>query len=497
MPYVEDKRSDEDDSFDLKYRKSFEKKISSKPFNQQVLMRRTLGSGLTIVQRLSRVDFSDLALSLYVYCKDMEMFEFTHEYEKQIELAKANPERFLSQLYKFYTQISVRIKKENLYRDYFELLAFCVEYNERLNVQDVSREASYLVMDAYIDLLMENLEHIRPDKFNPNQVIAGLKTDGSMITITDPFPLTDVIATEIEKAFVWDRKKGTDLPATVSRIIRENNYDIKALSDIFLLQERSRMYSNNIYFMIPYINEYTFDIVPKRPVRVDVSYSFPVSSISNDDLVDRLMRRRRTLPVNGAMVKISGVECIQGILFKEIIYKDSICLLYKVSNLYGDFSGYYNTRTGFLYSIFVDTNHSEVGTQLKNFVLWVYCSIVRDDEDTSLNNFAAMFKGIGESAKMEMFSIGGKLRNTYDEDSNQSKNDGEGRERHPRRFDKEKCEIVQRTLGGYTRRLPEGMQASDRAKKLAEYYGFELGSNETYVQPFIKQVYRLSGKKQE
>lgn len=183
MPYVEDKRSDEDDSFDLKYRKSFEKKISSKPFNQQVLMRRTLGSGLTIVQRLSRVDFSDLALSLYVYCKDMELFEFTHEYEKQIELAKANPERFLSQLYKFYTQISVRIKKENLYRDYFELLAFCVEYNERLNVQDVSREASCLVMDAYIDLLMENLEHIRPDKFNPNQVIAGLKTDGSMITI--------------------------------------------------------------------------------------------------------------------------------------------------------------------------------------------------------------------------------------------------------------------------------------------------------------------------
>lgn len=77
---------------------------------------------------------------------------------------------------------------------------------------------------------------------------------------------------------------------------------------------------------------------------------------------------------------------------------------------------------------------------------------------------------------MRVFQKGGKLRDTYHR--------GPIADRDPDLYGhKEKA------IAGFVRKLPEGAIASDDAKRVAEQYGFELAADETYVRPFIKQVF--------
>lgn len=48
-----------------------------------------------------------------------------------------------------------------------------------------------------------------------------------------------------------------------------------------------------------------------------------------------------------------------------------------------------------------------------------------------------------------------------------------------------------RPIQGYIRKLPAGQKASTEAVEYALKLGYELESNETFVRPFMKQVFRL------
>ena len=61
-------------------------------------------------------------------------------------------------------------------------------------------------------------------------------------------------------------------------------------------------------------------------------------------------------------------------------------------------------------------------------------------------------------------------------------------------MNKENLEAGEASIQGYIRKLPAGHKASEEAKELAESLGYDLDSNETYVRPFIKQVFRLKEK---
>lgn len=74
------------------------------------------------------------------------------------------------------------------------------------------------------------------------------------------------------------------------------------------------------------------------------------------------------------------------------------------------------------------------------------------------------------------YGQGGKLRNVYDGAA------------HTRDGEYEKAEA---TIQGYIRKLPVGQKASREARDLAESLGYELDANETYIRPFIRQVFRL------
>ena len=52
-------------------------------------------------------------------------------------------------------------------------------------------------------------------------------------------------------------------------------------------------------------------------------------------------------------------------------------------------------------------------------------------------------------------------------------------------------EAAEVTIQGYIRKLPAGQKASEEARTLAENLGYGLEPNETYVRPFIRQVFPL------
>ena len=52
-------------------------------------------------------------------------------------------------------------------------------------------------------------------------------------------------------------------------------------------------------------------------------------------------------------------------------------------------------------------------------------------------------------------------------------------------------ETAETSIQGYIRKLPAGQKASQEAKELAESLGYDLEPNETYVRPFIRQVFRM------
>lgn len=107
-----------------------------------------------------------------------------------------------------------------------------------------------------MDLLSEQTEFLRPNVFNYNQLIVGITTEGDVLTINDPFPNLDLPVYELSKS----RKKGNDAVPVIEKACKKYGYSFE---DYERLHATSGCYSNNINFLIPYINEFTYDAARK------------------------------------------------------------------------------------------------------------------------------------------------------------------------------------------------------------------------------------------
>ena len=105
---------DEMQSRHISYWRKLNKKLRGKPYPVITIQRRTLSTASEILDTICDIPFEKLSMSLYFYCQDVGMAQFTHAYESQIELAGANPDKFVFGLHEFYTRIASKIRKEDL-----------------------------------------------------------------------------------------------------------------------------------------------------------------------------------------------------------------------------------------------------------------------------------------------------------------------------------------------------------------------------------------------
>lgn len=464
--------------------KKLNKKLEGKPQPMQILQKRTMNTALAVLENLDGIPFTKLSMSLYFYCQDLKMSEFTHQYENQLELAGANPDKFVFQLHKFFNEISVKIKKEDLYSDFFEFYYRCV----RLRLEHENKAIEDQVIVAYLNLLTQNIEYLRPSKFDFSTIVAGRKTTGELMTAPDLFPDLDLAGYDFEKDFEAGKVKG-DPSFAIFRAYHKYGYPIKSMQDLQIITNVDKIQTTTTTTLLPFINEYTYDILPQKPFTTKAS-AFDILNTSLDigEIKQALTKRKRTLPSNGVNITFEENELLKSLLLKEIYFDNSIFLLYRFTTEQGDLSGFYDTKGKFFYTILVEYyDKPEVAPTFASLILYLYGCYTLNNTEYQLPKLSTYFSLTGNpELKANGFLQGGKVKNVYD--PNKEHSVGTARKGN------EDYETETKAIQGFIRRVPEGKHPSEHAIALAESLGYDLAPNETYVQPFVKQVFKLKRK---
>lgn len=441
-----------------------------------ILQLRTLSTAIEILDWISDIPFEELAVSLYFYCQDVNMAQFTRWYEAQMELAGANQEKFAVGFHRFFTETAKKIQKNNLYDEFFEFYYRCV----KLRLQNDNERVNQTVITAYQNLLIQQLEYMRPAKFDFNTFVAGRKTTREIITRKDIFPTFDYPIYQVR----WEMEMGRNLDNAeehLYELYRKAGYDIHNADDQSLIIAQDKIHTTTCSILLPFINEYTFDIIPQEIYNGNSNIlHFMLNKVDLPALKEDLKHRKRTLPTNGVRIVFEPKGEISELLIKEILYDNSIYMLYRLSTENGDLSGVYETKDGFFSSICQSSEgHKYLADQIEAFILYCYASQVLGGKYSL--QYANDYIGILGCRELTLtaYGMGGQLRNTYD--GQPHCRDGE-------------YEAGEASIQGYIRRLPEGQKASQEARELAEILGYDLDPSETYVRPFIRQVCRLKEK---
>lgn len=490
-----------------------DKKYFSKGTSIWVLQRRVMS---TAIQCLTEAEDSKLdASEVFVY-----LFHFAEEASKdveyiiklmasQIELLFPNEEKFAKTLYRFFSDFADEIKHNNQYETFFMAFTYVQEHAKNGILVDEVPTIMAPVTNILLNLFFELLEFLRPNKYNINEMVVGLSTEGKILTIRDPYPMTDVPLYHIEK--LAETKKFSS-PEEFQMYIRQEyeKYGFSGIDSEYAinsLQGENNFLNNMMYSLIQYINEYTIDMLPEKPFQFPFDLRnwkcmlYAGTKIEAGRLVELAKhKRKRTLPANGAVVVFNDMNTLfSSLSLKEVYNNDAIVLLYKVtSEKGGDISGYFNTKTGMFWSpfynatLYVEDRSIDVKgfeNVVQDLVLWAYVAFVCDDAGAmpTQASFQSSFQFPDNSLpSVSFFGVGGKLRNQLSLNQNDA-----GK---VTLFDRSQYQEAERPINGFVRRLPVGQKASEKAKLLAESLGFELSEDETYVQPFIRRQWLKAAK---
>ena len=442
-----------------------DKKYANDP--SYVIRNRVVNTATDLIRKVNNLDFSDLATDIYLICDEVGYKFFSSKYRNVIEFAKLHPEKLFDQLYKYLRETAREIKKENLLQEFFMFMSVLSEAT-RISIEH--RE----IFLAYLDLLGEQTEFLRPNVFNHNQLIVGITTEGEVLTINDPFPNLDLPIYELSKS----RKKGNEAVAVMEKACRKYGY---RFDDLEKAHATSGCFINNINFLIPYINEFTYDMLPEKPYPPDsrirlIEIKTPIS------YGEMLRARKRTLPANGLLVKFEDSIFFERAFLKEVYYNNSIHLLCKFSTINGDITVRYNTASEAFFSPFdwIGGYADDLHNTLKQIALWLYAAYVCPNEEQGILPTEEAYHSFTDDtqAKVTFSSIGGKAHTTLSKSSN-------------KHLDYEKYEQKSVSIAGYIRKLPEGQKASEEKQLIAKSLGLSLNEDETYVEPFMRQSWKL------
>lgn len=464
-----------------RHAKRLDKKYYTKGESIYVLHRRTLQTAKSIIDLINDIPADDLYLELYMLVKDKDFGNFVGRYQYVLEMAKEKPDVFAEQLYEFYVNMASTIKKNNYYLRFFEFMSYF--QNEDMRVMDKKQQ---LVYRAYVNLLMNQTEFLRKNKFDLNKMVAGVTTKGELIEVDDICPGLDFCVHEIEHIALMTPDKLTH--DTMFKVYAKRGYKISSWEEAEVLRVMQQLQTNVVAYLTPYINEFTIDIIPHasfNPVLGAYLKEVPILIKGSDALKETLCHRRKTLSANGLKIHFENSTFTKDVLLKEIYHNGAIVCLYRLETAQGETAGFYNTQTKQFVSMFTHTEEQTtlLGNYVENTILWCYAAFV--GSDTSIIPTAESYNDYlrDQTAEITFTSIGGKLRVPTET-------------KHIRTIagdDRYETEI--KHISGYIRKLPDGQKASERAVTLAQSLGYDLAENETYVQPFERSSWIINKKR--
>ncbi len=461
------------------YLRPIYKRMEKKDSSTRALMANTYTAAVTVLDGLREVEFADLAMSVFAYCRDEKFRQFSKLYEGLLELAGAAPERFVMKLHPFYNDLAAKIKRDGSLYDYAQFLgAFSkLRYTKIMKVPGMNPS----VIIAYTNLLIQSFDYLRPNKLDLDTNVVGVSTKGEALVAPGSWSrFSNLPALE---SFARYGQMGV-LDSLVESFHRAGMTEVQTQQDVLDYGVKVRLYQWIQANMLPFINEYTFDIFPTQlPQAAPVSWKLIRMRIDVDELKERLLVRRRTLPSNGVRVQFEDeTEQFYNLLLKEIVQDDRVVLLYKLSTDIGQFSGYYDTMDQHFFSILMDAAPAEYQHVLQAFVLYFYAVAVLDDPTYSDEAFTDQIENFIYKVKAKSYGMSGRLKNTYQPEAEHHTGARKGSDRYTEE---------ERAINGYIRKLPAGQSASPEAVARAEKLGYRLAPDETYVAPFMKSVFTL------
>ena len=486
--------------------KIVEKQSVGKPEPVRRLMQRTLNTSAVIISTLNDIPFEKVSSSLFFFLPpDERASQLAREYESQIEFACVKPLEFTKKLHKFYNEMAIKLKKNEMFPEFFSFLS--VASKARLmHIDKLYRAESNIsldVLNSIMSLLLQQTEYIRPSKFDFTTVVCGCTTTGELMTMPDLYPNLDqpgldIVSREMKNELTISSPK--EYEALLLKQYASYGYPVNSVDEIDLLENADRIFSNHIAAMLPYINEYTFDIIRGHvPFSANTLPFFALhTDVSSQELTEKLKRRRRTLPTNGMEFKYDRQRSIINRIFmRELSYGDGVVMLYRLESCEGDLFGFYETQTGFLYTVFQEIDSEpEIKESIISFILYSYACAVLADGDEMLADFSNHFWYAARKTDTDVFRItaakfshGGKLKNNYRADPSTE---------HTLRGARKGNDAYEEgtaAIQGYIRKVGISRSPSPEARARAEALGYDLAPDETYVQPFVRSVFRLKQPK--
>lgn len=464
-----------------RYIKPYGKKMEGKDISTRCIMASTFNTAIQVLDRIRDLDAASAVMSVFVYCKDEKYRFISKEFESCLEIAALDPDRFVMGLHKFYNNMAAKIKKPGMRHALFEFIALFrkLQYTKSNSYIDAN------IILAYTDLILQMMEYIRPHKLDLSEAVAGLSINGEeILTVPDPNATYVLPAWEvIYRFFTGQLLDASEIPAVYAHY----GFDVKNAQDVETITRTCRILQNLRASLLPYINEYTYDIFPTNINNGIIRELYYMSSdLDVSELKAALMTRRRTLPANGVHVRFKDpTEYLHSMLLKEMVNEDQVIMLFRIDTDIGQFGGYFNTATGFLYHSAIESQNEKFLQWLSTLPLYFYAAYVLDDPKYTDEASSEHFKNVGFRISGQSYGSGGKIRDVFHQTSTEPYNPV-----GPRKGD-DRYDTRERMVNGYIRRLPEGQKASEAAIEKAKKLGYNLAEGETYVSPFSKQVFFL------
>jgi hypothetical protein len=438
------------------------------PSFREVMEFRLDGTITSIGARTRYIPIDKLISDLFVMTDDKLASKMIKMFEKQLLLSKIDFKRFSEGLNNFYTETAEYIKENNLYKQYFDFCYFI--YNELTR-----KEASLQAVIAYQDLLIQQYDYLSPLQ----TLIYGMSSGGELYLTSEPHPYLEYPLLEVghKKDWVKKAKKSSN---KIFGIYKRYGYNIRNYEELFIYFKDDQLLTNNIFRMAPFIDESTKDIF---------SSNFYLPSRGLDSITrifkdtqfyyEELKNRANALPPGGVIGKYRNIGAgIKQVLYKEKIMYENMTpvLLFKVTFDDGtECSGFYDVKECQFYSPLFDY------PILENFILENYWHLTCDVEIKYKRAHALHIIGKDKAMYPDQPAVE-FITPTVDREYNRT---GE-----TRRFNREDYLQVMKNIKEFKRKLPEGMKASEEAKRLAREMGYILKEGETFVRPHKKTVYK-------
>lgn len=448
-------------------------------FDEWVLRRRTISTGISITTGIPTMDFADFELGLYLSCKDPDILEFVKEYEKQMEEAMLKPDSFIKGLHSFFKRMADNIKEKKLYADFVDFFEFIIK-----KTRSKIKQGHASIFHSYMSLVLQQFSYLseKPSE----QYCIGITDEGELLWKKSKFPYSDCGQYELEsKLFRSSNSKRKKFSANkeIQKAYGRYGYDVQNVDEIELLNETIRLYENNLYYMIPYISEDSICMLPDMPYNNVDWIEYPRIWKETEFYEQALQHRICTIPSGGIEASYSNAGDIKKIKLLEV-YKDGrIVLLYRIWTPSGELSGYYDLRNGDFFSIYEDSCLKGPHQNVKNFILENYYILTCENTITRKRNYAMrqVERLQGEFHYPQQPLVVFSYRNQYKKGNKCVKTSA-------KIYRRDEYIMQKKSLAEYMRRLPKGQTASEEAIRAARNLGYDIPIGMTFVRPFQKHV---------